>query len=202
MKIKIIFFPLFLFVSGLCNAQEVGISRENKVNPLDTLDFSKIRCEYSQSIVQDTLKRNRKTKDRMLLQIGDKISKFCNYTRFLSDSTNRAQVISGASIAEILSAGMGKNRGNICYEVFKEYPNQKSTCVEELLFEKFYYEENLESPKWQLRSDTATILGYACKKAVCSFRCRNYVAWYAPEIPSSEGPWKFTGLPGLILNCG
>lgn len=36
-------------------------------------------------------------------------------------------------------------------------------------------------------------------RARCAFRGRNYEAWYAPEIAVSAGPWKFGGLPGLIL---
>ncbi len=45
-----------------------------------------------------------------------------------------------------------------------------------------------------------TILDYQCRKAVCTYRGRNYEAWYCPEIPVSLGPWKFSGLPGLIMS--
>lgn len=38
-------------------------------------------------------------------------------------------------------------------------------------------------------------------KATCRFRGRDYEAWYTPEIPRSEGPWKLQGLPGLILKA-
>ncbi|MDR0836600.1 MAG: GLPGLI family protein, partial [Tannerella sp.] len=59
--------------------------------------------------------------------------------------------------------------------------------------------EDLGSQKWELQKDTLTVCGYLCKKAQTFFRGRHYVAWYAPEIPFSEGPWKFNGLSGLIL---
>ena len=37
-----------------------------------------------------------------------------------------------------------------------------------------------------------------CNSAYLTFRGRNFNVWYAPEIPSQFGPWKFYGLPGLI----
>jgi len=46
---------------------------------------------------------------------------------------------------------------------------------------------------------TATVAGYLCRKAVCSFRGRVIEAWFSPDIPINNGPWKFGGLPGLIL---
>jgi hypothetical protein len=36
-------------------------------------------------------------------------------------------------------------------------------------------------------------------KATTSFAGRNYEAWFTPEIPISDGPYKFYGLPGLIF---
>jgi GLPGLI family protein len=62
-----------------------------------------------------------------------------------------------------------------------------------------YYKEKTPKQDWTFQNETATVAGYLCKKAVCKFRGRNYTAWYAPDIPIGNGPWKFGGLPGLIL---
>lgn len=52
---------------------------------------------------------------------------------------------------------------------------------------------------WQMAEETDSILGYACQKANVSYAGRDYTAWFAPAIPINDGPWKFWGLPGLIL---
>ena len=56
-----------------------------------------------------------------------------------------------------------------------------------------------EMSQWQMYEETDTILGYACLKAGVTYSGRDYTAWFAPEIPINDGPWKFWGLPGLIL---
>ena len=53
---------------------------------------------------------------------------------------------------------------------------------------------------WDLIDEKRTISGIECRKAVTTFRGRDYEVWYAPSIPVSAGPWKFVGLPGLIFN--
>lgn len=34
---------------------------------------------------------------------------------------------------------------------------------------------------------------------MCNFGGRRWEAWFTPDIPYSDGPYKFCGLPGLIL---
>lgn len=52
---------------------------------------------------------------------------------------------------------------------------------------------------WKIMGETRLIEGLLCKKATTYFRGRTYQAWYCPEIKVKTGPWKFHGLPGLIL---
>ena len=44
-----------------------------------------------------------------------------------------------------------------------------------------------------------TIAGYECQQAFTSFGGRTWEAWFTRNIPLSEGPYKFYGLPGLIV---
>ena len=52
---------------------------------------------------------------------------------------------------------------------------------------------------WELADETKIINTITCKKAKVKFKGRNWIAWYAPEIPLPYGPMKFSGLPGLII---
>ncbi|NND15909.1 MAG: GLPGLI family protein [Eudoraea sp.] len=52
---------------------------------------------------------------------------------------------------------------------------------------------------WDLHPEVKNIGQFECNKATCTFRGRDYVVWYTPDIPVFFGPWKLHGLPGLIL---
>ncbi|UOE39386.1 GLPGLI family protein [Chryseobacterium oryzae] len=54
--------------------------------------------------------------------------------------------------------------------------------------------------QWDLKNDTKDILGYKCRNATTNFRGREYEVWFTTEIPGNYFPWKFSGLPGLILS--
>lgn len=64
---------------------------------------------------------------------------------------------------------------------------------------EFYVKDSLHQMKWKKLKEKKEILGYNCKSATTTFRGRTYKAFYTEQIPISEGPFKFGGLPGLIL---
>ena len=61
------------------------------------------------------------------------------------------------------------------------------------------YTEQWPLMRWTLADEQQTILGHQCQKATCQFRGRDFVAWFAADVPIKGGPWKFGGLPGCIL---
>ena len=65
-----------------------------------------------------------------------------------------------------------------------------------------FYEEPLEEMRWEIISDSLkTILGYECMMAETNYHGRTWKAWFTPEIPVQDGPWKLHGLPGIILEA-
>lgn len=56
-----------------------------------------------------------------------------------------------------------------------------------------------KAPKWQLHPDTKMIDNYKVQRATADFGGRSWEAWYTSDIAIPEGPYKFRGLPGMIL---
>lgn len=66
---------------------------------------------------------------------------------------------------------------------------------------RFHFSEPYNMPKWELTDSVKNILGYECQMAKTRFHGRMWIAWFTPNVPMQEGPWKLTGLPGLILEA-
>ncbi|MDO5616340.1 MAG: GLPGLI family protein, partial [Cruoricaptor ignavus] len=64
---------------------------------------------------------------------------------------------------------------------------------------RYQYEEKPIIFDWQLQKGEKEILGYQCQKATTKYRGRTYTAWFSKDLPFSNGPYVFDGLPGLIL---
>lgn len=192
---------VFLFAYTLIATAQVNIHVYDLNDVIQAKPVDKIRfvVQYQATLVNDTLSPDNRLTETMMLKVGSQSSLYYSYSRFRMDSLIEADKTVGASqevIAEHLKQGGG---GLINYQIYKNYPAGKITTLDQLAASRFRCEEALERPEWTLLPDTANLLSYTCRKATCHFRGRDYEAWYAPEIPRSEGPWKLQGLPGLIL---
>ena len=95
---------------------------------------------------------------------------------------------------------------------FKNLPNdevvyflKKKNSDGSINFYSNEFEQNLEYDEhnnfdWKLvNSETKKNLNYTLKKATINKYGKDFIAWYCPEIPINDGPYKFYGLPGLIF---
>jgi GLPGLI family protein len=63
-----------------------------------------------------------------------------------------------------------------------------------------YIYEDFIQLNWNITENEKIIEGLICKNATTTFRGRSYNIWFSPAIPTTCGPWKFQGLPGLIVS--
>ncbi len=101
------------------------------------------------------------------------------------------------------------NRGNYRQLPINSYPKSESSVYKDEdklivtlpIGRKNLYRYEEPALNWELIKDKQkTILTYSCNLAkATSDTGKVYYAWYTTSIPISEGPFRFKGLNGLIL---
>ena len=86
-------------------------------------------------------------------------------------------------------------------EVWTNYPDGQVTVRDAIIPNIYETREERKPINWELIDDTLTVAGYLCKTATCQLHGRNWTALYSEDIPTSAGPWKLCGLPGMILKA-
>ena len=89
-------------------------------------------------------------------------------------------------------------------EGWSNYQNfeKKQFISRDLIWTKFVLiEEETPDFAWNITDTQKKIGNFNCQEAICTFRGRTYHAWFTMDIPMSIGPWKLSGLPGLILEA-
>lgn len=142
--------------------------------------------------------KGQKANEQAILQIGNNFSKFLGITNFKRDSlVQEYSKVESVGAKELNELG----RLNVIYKknILKDLLSGNVFFQERISTTIYQYQEQFPKQDWILTNNKSTILGYQCKSAKLTFRGRNYVAWYTPEIPKNDGPANFAGLPGLIL---
>jgi len=136
----------------------------------------------------------------MILLLGKTKSKFLSDNRYIRDTVYR-KITTYNQYSELLrSPEKPLPSSAFNYQMYKNDPEGKITITDHAIPNSYVYSEALDLFDWTLTGETKTIKGYTAQKATCDFGGRSWIAWFTPEIPYSDGPYKFNGLPGLILN--
>lgn len=160
-----------------------------------------LEIRYNRHMVRDTLDRDNDYKDDILtLKIGKTVSAFYSAERKYTDSLEYRNRDFAMMILE--NKELWKSVAKLPIEaLFKNYPEGKIRVHDRFDMSQWIIDEDIEKPEWTIADSVMNIMGYECILAVSDFRGRRWEAWFCPDIPVQEGPWKLCGLPGLILKA-
>lgn len=193
----------FLMCVGRAGAQVVHLANSTNANLLlpvpmgyDSLELARLEFIYEQTDVDTVLSQSRD--ECYILSVGNVYSYYEDYAGYRLDSAcNVVNWIVTYAQGDSLSALYPSNGQRP--EVLHNMRTGLFTVNEYNVFDFYQYKDSTVRFAWTLLPDTTTVCGYACRKAEATFRGIRWTAWYAPDIPLSLGPWKFNGLPGLVL---
>lgn len=117
---------------------------------------------------------------------------------------------------QVISVFGGGGSGSLYFKNLKE---KRFVSKTDIMGKTFLIKDSIPNYQWQLTSETKNIGNYTCYKATFTKEVENRMmtvengetkqtkktetiittAWYTPQIPISNGPTIYHGLPGLIL---
>ncbi|WP_407485527.1 GLPGLI family protein [Elizabethkingia miricola] len=147
------------------------------------------RFVYKHSYLKDSLKPDAKTEDVTYLDVSPKGSFYYKYEEYKNDSVLQKMRKSNMLISQ-----------KTHYKTFieKQYASPETYMYTNLIGAYYKIKEE-RSLKWEILQEKSVYEGYNIQKASTVFAGRKWTAWFTNEIPISDGPYKFQGLPGLIL---
>ncbi|MGI4870624.1 MAG: GLPGLI family protein [Janthinobacterium lividum] len=169
-------------------------------------DFCRTECFYRLTYRPDSTVETTRT-DELRLQIGRKLSRCESRNAVYGDSVLEVEINrmmkaaerNGEATMDLSGTDFATRRPSMTAVIYK-VPSARQVAVYERVGEVFYtYQEPATLLTWTTTPDKATVAGYACQRATTTLGGRIWEAWFTREVPVSEGPYKFYGLPGLIV---
>ncbi len=171
---------LFLFVGLMISAQNNRVIYEYKYAS-DSTKIDSLKTEW------------------MYLDINKKGSKYYSKSAFESDSIiNESIKKQMASGMKSISVSRNRQGGEVSYEVEKTYPDYKISLITNIGNDTYKVSED-RPINWTISTEKKKIGEFQTQKATTHFAGRNWIAWFTTDVPIQDGPYKFSGLPGLIV---
>ena len=173
-------FLLFIFISALFSAQN--------------------RFIYDYKFVADSTNKADVKSEMMYLDISEKGSKFYSREVYVSDSIMTAtyeKEIKATGSMNVIMKPMTR-RGSVRYKIYKNYPNFETYSLSRIGMDQYKIWDK-RTISWKILSEKQKIGNWETQKATTEFAGRKWTAWFTEELPFQDGPYKFRGLPGLIV---
>lgn len=157
------------------------------------------RFVYEYTFKLDTLDKDHVQKDMMNLDITKEGSNFYSALLISRDSLFKAQIEKGKASKFVELDFRKIKQPIVSFRVSKTYP-EFETVFHSVINASNLAVKELHKMNWTILPDIKDIKGFKSQKATTKFGGRNWVAWFTDEIQIQDGPYKFHGLPGLILH--
>jgi len=138
-----------------------------------------------------------------ILDITDKNrSIYQDYTVIAQDSIMKIEMEAIKKSGMMRDLSKSLKTPKISSRIYKSYPSMKVQYVDKIANgftpTNIGYSEELKF-NWNILADKQKIGEYNAQKATTDFGGRTWTAWFSTDIPFQDGPYKFYGLPGLIV---
>ncbi|MCX8533284.1 GLPGLI family protein [Chryseobacterium luquanense] len=178
---KNIFSILFIAVFAIANAQETA---------------NRFFYELTYAPNKDSLEK--KNKEMTILDITKDKSIYRDYLAVSQDSILKVEVEAMQKAGTFKDLSKSVKQPKFSHIITKTYPTMDVSYADYILQDKVNYKDNTAFD-WKILGDKAKIGEYNAQKATTSFGGRNWTAWFTTDVPFQDGPYKFKGLPGLIV---
>ena len=156
-------------------------------------ELSDLEVHYEMKLIQDSTNKELTTKAEMILLVNKNKSYYFNPEMVKFYARLEQQINSSPNLQDLAKNYIPVPK--IRQSVWKE--NQEVTITSPL--GKYNYSYKSDEIQWELLPEVKKIEDFICHFAKANIEGVVFYAWYTLEIPFSEGPFKFKGLPGLIL---
>ncbi|MDN3692201.1 GLPGLI family protein [Chryseobacterium tructae] len=134
------------------------------------------------------------------LHVGENRAFFASTQSLKKDTVMANSIVStqnpDGSIVMGFKTGTSLPKTRFSYTIIQT--NEKVQYFQQVGMSVLTYKEPVIG-NWKLMDESKVINTMNCKKATVTYKGRNWIAWYSTEIPLPYGPYKFSGLPGLII---
>jgi len=191
---------IFVFCSlNYTHAQGLIVAYEEiSTISLQQLDFSQIDNPRIRAAIENSIRErmnNERSKTAQLI-VNNGISLYKTEEFEQPESAK----VAGWEGNTYMSGTIIQRSGSSTLVIYKNYLDKLMLSQSKLEGKEYLIEEPLTEIKWKIGRKKREISGFHCIEATTKTSTGTpVVAWYTPDIPVSDGPLSYWGLPGLIL---